>query len=118
MWSRVTASSIPFSLSTGVGQELSRRPGNSGNVSVTLTPKRWYLQAGATFVGERQETSDTFGATRNPGYQFVWASGSYRLTKHVSPFFRAENLANERYQEVLGYSSLSRNFRVGARIEW
>jgi vitamin B12 transporter len=118
MWSRVTASSIPFSLSTGVGQELARRPGNSGNVSVALTPKRWYLQAGATFVGERQETSDTFGATRNPGYQFVWASGSFRLTKHVSPFFRAENLANERYQEVLGYSSLSRNFRAGARIEW
>lgn len=118
MWSRVTRSSVPFSLSTGVGQELARRPGNSGSVSVTVGKARWYVQTGGTFFGERQETADTFGVTRNPGYQSLWASGSFRLRRHISPFFRAENLLNERYQEVIGYSSLSRSVRGGVRLEW
>jgi hypothetical protein len=40
------------------------------------------------------------------------------LSKHFSPFVRADNLLNSRYQEVLGYSSLSRGLRGGVRVEW
>jgi hypothetical protein len=31
---------------------------------------------------------------------------------------RADNLLNQRYEEVLGYSALSRAARTGVRIEW
>ena len=48
----------------------------------------------------------------------VSAAGSYRLSRHLSPFFRGDNLLNSRYQEVLGYSNLSRGLRGGIRVEW
>jgi outer membrane cobalamin receptor len=114
---RITRSSSPNSLFTGEGQELARRPGNSGGVSLSLAPRRWWAQAGAVLVGERQDT-DLFGATRNRGYQHVYLSGGWRLTRHVTPCLRVGNLLNSRYQEVLGYSSLSRSVHGGVRLEW
>jgi vitamin B12 transporter len=117
MWTRITRSSSPNSLFTGVGQELARRPGNSAAFSVSVAPKRWWFQAGAVLVGERQDT-DLFGVTRNPGYQNVQAGGAYRLNRHLTPFLRADNLLNARYQEVLGYPTLSRSIYGGVRFQW
>lgn len=114
---KITAASIPSSISTGLGQELLRRPRHSGSVSLSIAPRRWWFHAGAFFMGERQD-SDLFGVNRNPGYQNVYAGGSYRLNRFVQPFFRADNLLNTRYQEVLGYSNLSRSLRGGLRLEW
>jgi hypothetical protein len=48
----------------------------------------------------------------------VYAGGSYRLSRHVSPFLRLDNLLNTRYSDVLGYPSLSRGVRGGLRLEW
>lgn len=117
LWTRVIESSRPNDLVYGVGQELARRPDHSGAVSLSLTPKRWYLEMGAILVGERQDT-DAYGLNRNPGYQNVWASGSLRLTRHVSPFLRLDNLLNQSYEEALGYPALSRGVRGGLRFEW
>ncbi len=117
MWTRITKSSSPNALFNGTGQELPRRPGNSGAASVTLTPRRWTLQAGAVLVGERQDT-DMFGVTRNRGYQNVYASGSLRVHRNVVPFVRVENLLNDRYEEILGYPALSRGVHGGLRLEW
>jgi len=36
----------------------------------------------------------------------------------VTPFLQADNLLNSRYEEVLGYSCLSRSLRGGLRVEW
>lgn len=119
MWTRVTRSSSPNSPFTGVGQELPRRAGNSGAASVSLTPPRFAFQAGAIFVGERQDPDQyMFGVNRNRGYQNLYAAGSLRLAKRVSPFFRAENLLDQSYQEVLGYPALRRNIHGGLRFEW
>jgi outer membrane cobalamin receptor len=117
LWTRIVASNAPTSAFTGIGQELGRRPGNSGSVSMTVAPARWSFQAGAVFVGERQDT-DVFGVTRNPGYQNVYAGASWRAHKYLAPFLRADNLLNARYYEVLGYSSLSRTLRGGLRLTW
>jgi len=117
LWTRITRSSSPNSLFTGEGQELARRPGNSGVVTLSATPQRWWLQAGATLVGERQDT-DLFGVTRNPGYQHVYLSGGLRLNRHLTPFLRVGNVLNARYQEVLGYSAPSRSITGGVRVEW
>ncbi len=114
--SRVTRSSTA---STPVGQELLRRPKHSAATPMTFAARGWLLQAGAVLMGERQDQDGVgFGLTRNAGYQNVYAGGSYRLNKHVTPILRIENLLNSRYQEVLGYSSLSRMVRGGVRLEW
>lgn len=118
LWTRIIHSSAPDSPFTGVGQELGRRPGNSGSISVSIAPRRWWFQAGAILVGERQDSDFWLGVNRNSGYQNVYATGSFRLTPHVSPYLRADNLLNARYQEALGYSSLSRSLRGGIRAEW
>lgn len=118
LYTRVTASTSPRSATTGIGQELIRRPRNSGALSVAVTPKRWSFVAGGRLVGERQDADFTFGVTRNPGYENVYASASYQAARHVTPFFQVDNLLNERYEEVLGYQALSRSIAGGARFHW
>jgi outer membrane cobalamin receptor len=117
LWTRVVGSSSPTSSYNGIGEELGRRPGNSGSAWLSITAQRWWFQAGGVFVGERQDT-DFLGVTRNPGYQNVYAGGSYRVNRHVVPFVRTENLLNARYFEVLGYQALSRTMKGGLRFEW
>lgn len=117
LWTRIITSTSPSSLTTGVGQELSRRPPHSGSVSLSLAPRRWSLEAGAVFVGERQDT-DYFGVNRNGAYQNVYGALTLALWPHWKPFLRADNALNSRYEEALGYSALSRAVRAGVRAEW
>jgi vitamin B12 transporter len=120
MWldTRITASTTPESSDTGLGEPLVRRPRNSGSLSIAVTPKRWSLVVGGSFIGERQDADFTFGITRNPGYQNIYASASYDIARHFAPMLKVENLLNERYQEVLGYQALSRGILGGVRIHW
>jgi outer membrane cobalamin receptor len=77
------------------------------------------LIAGGRFVGERQEHDFVFfDVNRNPGYQYVFVNGSWQAMRHVAPFLRIENVLDAEYQEVLGYSALSRNVIGGVRIKW
>ena len=71
-----------------------------------MTPRRWSLLVGGRAVGERQDSDYTFGVTRNPGYGTMFLSGSYTVNKHFTPYLRMDNLLNERYEEVLGYTAL------------
>jgi vitamin B12 transporter len=118
LYTDITASTTPESSDTGIGEPLVRRPRNSGSLAIAVTPKRWSLVAGGSFVGERQDADFTFGVTRNPGYQNIYASASYDLAKHFTPILRIDNLLNERYEEVLGYQALSRGIIGGVRIHW
>jgi vitamin B12 transporter len=118
LYTRVTSSTAPQSPTVGIGHELVRRPRNSGAVSVAVTPRRWSLVLGGVFIGERQDADFTFGVTRNPGYEDIYAAASYDIGKHVTPMLRVENLLNERYEEVLGYQALSRGILGGVRLHW
>jgi outer membrane cobalamin receptor/ABC-type Fe3+-hydroxamate transport system substrate-binding protein len=111
LWTRILESASPSSPYYAVGQELARRPAHSGSLGLSLSPRRWWLQAGALLVGERQDVDYYLGVTRNRGYQSVYLAGSYRLNQHLSPFLRVDNALNSRYQEALGYSSASRSAR-------
>jgi vitamin B12 transporter len=115
---RITASTSPQSSDTGIGEQLVRRPRNSGSLSIAVTPKRWSLVIGGNFVGERQDADFTFGITRNPGYENIYASASYDIARHFTPILKVNNLLNERYEEVLGYQALSRGILGGVRIHW
>jgi vitamin B12 transporter len=118
LYTDITASTTPESSDTGIGEPLLRRPRNSGSVSIAVTPKRWSLVVGGSFVGERQDNDFTFGVTRNPGYENIYAAASYDIARHFTPMLKVENLLNERYEEVLGYQALSRSILGGMRIHW
>jgi outer membrane cobalamin receptor len=118
LYTDITASTSPESSDTGIGEPLVRRPRNSGSLSIAVTPKRWSLAIGGSFIGERQDADFTFGVTRNPGYENIYASASYDIAKHFTPILRVDNLLNERYSEVLGYQALSRGLLGGVRIHW
>ena len=107
-----------FSAYSGVGEELPRRPRNSASAWISIAPRRWTLMVGGRFIGERQDSDYVLGITRNPGYGNVYASGSWQLSKNFAPFLRIDNLLNERYAEVLGYPSLTRNAIGGVRVTW
>jgi vitamin B12 transporter len=98
------------------GQELLRRPRHSGNVELKWKPGRWTFGAAAFLVGTRTDTDFSYlGMTRNKGYHVVNLLANFRLTSEISLFTAINNVANEQYMEVLGYPSLSRNFRIGLR---
>jgi vitamin B12 transporter len=118
LWSRVLYSNSAAPPFYGAGEELPRRAGNSASLSLTVAPKSWVLQAGAILVGERQDADYYLGVNRNPGYQNVYLSGSWKLRAGLRPYFCAENLLNMRYQEVLGYAARGRTVRAGLRLEW
>jgi vitamin B12 transporter len=117
LYTRITTTTSA-SIYSGIGQELPRRPKNSGNAWISITPRRWTFLAGGRFTGERQDADFVFGVTRNPGYGNVYLSGSYRLSRYLTPYLRIDNLLNETYAEVLGYTSLRRNAVGGLRIAW
>jgi vitamin B12 transporter len=99
--------------------ELVRRPRNAGSVSLELAPRRWSLMVGARFVGERPEDDFVFfEINRNNGYENVFVNGSFQVTHHVELHVRVDNALDEHYQEVLGYSALSRNATGGLKLTW
>ena len=113
------SSQITASASTGdIGQQLVRRPKNSGTASLEFTPKRWSAIIGARFVGNSRDSFASFGITRISAYNTVYLSVSYQATKHITPFFRINNLTDEQYREVSGYGAWSRNGLGGVRINW
>jgi vitamin B12 transporter len=113
LYTRITQSSTGDS-----GQALLRQPRNSGSVSLNLAARKVSLIAGARIVGERRDDDFVFGVNRNQGYEYVFISGSWQATRHIAPFVRIENAADELYQEALGYSSLSRAAYGGLKFSW
>jgi len=101
------------------GQELLRRPRNTGSVSLQIAPRRFVFLVGARFVGEgRDDDFFVFVVNRNPGYTYAYFSGSWQATRHVQPYLRVDNATNDRYQEALGFASLSRVVVGGVRLVW
>ncbi len=118
LYTRVTASNTSPSSPTGIGQQLIRRAPNSGSLSLAATPRRWSFVIGGRFMGERHDIDRNFQVSRNPGFENIYASASYQVTKHLTPVLRLDNLLNENYQEVLGYPALSRSVIGGLRVHW
>jgi outer membrane cobalamin receptor len=111
---RVTAAASPSSASTGIGQELPRRPRHSGAFDVTAAFRRGFVNWNTTFVGERQDSDGVgLGIVRNPRYEKTDLGGNYKLTSSIDGFVRLENLFDRKYEEVLGYTALPRTFLAG-----
>lgn len=107
-------------LSTGA--ELVRRPEHSGSLNLNwqITPKL-DADASAQFIGMRTDVNYyTFPASTValPFYTKLNLALRWQVQKHLEIFARAENLTDERYQEVFGYPALGRGFYGGLRLQF
>jgi vitamin B12 transporter len=116
---RVMEAAAPASATTGVGQELPRRPRHSGSIDVTASFRRGFINLNTKFVGERHDSDGVgFGIVRNPRYQRMDLGGSYTIHPSIDLQARVDNLLNHRYEEVLGYTALARNALIGMNVRW
>jgi vitamin B12 transporter len=99
-----------------VGSRLIRRPVNSGNVLLNAAFRRMNWNLSGYFTGRRGDSDFLgLGLTSNPGYARFDLGGSYNLPHGVSFYGRIANLADKKYQDVLGYPALGREFRIGVK---
>jgi len=96
------------------GSRLLRRPVNSGNVALNAAFQRMNWNLSGYFTG-RREDYPVHGLMENPGYARFDLAGSYNFTHGVSFYGRIANLADKKYQDVLGYPALGREFRIGVK---
>ena len=100
-----------------VGEPLLRRPRHQGSLSAAYSFPRGSVGATLVRVGERADSDFVgLGLTRNPGYTRLDLRARVRVVGPVEAFLAADNLLDERYQEVLGYPALARALRGGVRL--
>jgi outer membrane receptor protein involved in Fe transport len=102
-----------------VGQELLRRPANSGAVVATFTRGKVTADVTGYFRGSVLDVEPTYGATnglfQNPGYANVGININYALGRGLTAYGDLRNALNEHYEEVFGYPSLRLNFVAGMK---
>jgi vitamin B12 transporter len=119
--SQITESQSPASPVIGVGRPLLRRPRHSGSLALLWDWRRLNVSSTTLLVGRRADSDFQFpalGLTSNPGYAKWNLAASFRSAHRVTYFAAFENLANDGYQEVLGYPALGRSVRGGLRWDW
>ena len=115
------------------GQPLLRRPKHSGNVRASWVFGRATVNASARITGDRHDHSFlslrtvpnatrpaavTTDITVNPGYTVVNLGLDVRAHDLVTLYLRGENVADEAYENVLGYPALPRAIVAGARFSF
>ncbi|KPF79387.1 TonB-dependent receptor [Brevundimonas sp. AAP58] len=92
---------------------LLRVPEHAGSATLAWTGER--LSGGLTVRAEGDQ--DDAGGVRD-GFVTANLNGAYQLTEAVALTARIENLADERYQQVLGYGEPGRSGYVGIRLRY
>ncbi|RZJ24591.1 MAG: TonB-dependent receptor, partial [Brevundimonas sp.] len=92
---------------------LLRVPEQSGSVTLGWTGDRL---SGALTVRAEGDQDDSGGVRE--GFVTANINAAYRLTDHVTLTARVENLADEHYQQVLGYGEPGRSGYVGIRLRY
>jgi outer membrane receptor protein involved in Fe transport len=107
---------LPFA----VGQQLTRRPENSGSVVATFTRGRLAADLSGYFRGRALYEEPNFGASSglfwNSGFANVGLNMNYAIGKGVTAYGNLRNALNRQYEEVFGYPSLKLNFVAG--LKW
>jgi len=111
-----------------VGQQLFRRPRNSGAYNVTWRHGNLMLNTNAYIRGPVLDIEPNYGTYActlgmpclftNKGYVRVDGGFSYRLPAGVEIYGRLDNMLDQKYEEVFGYPSLPFNFLTGLRISF
>lgn len=106
---------IPFS----VGQELIRRPANSGSFVSTFSRGRVTANLTGYFRGSDLDVDPTYGASAGfypcRGFFDMGVNLNVRLGKGLTGYGNLRNALNESYEEVLGYPAPKLNFVAGMK---
>ncbi|MGD2114307.1 MAG: TonB-dependent receptor [Acidobacteriota bacterium] len=113
-WSLAAAYTWNETEDRATGEPLARRPEHRGSLQVTTRPTgRLRLSATVLAVADR---IDSDGAPMDD-YERLDLAGELRLGEHVRPYARVDNLLDEDYEEVNGFTTPGRTFVVGLRAE-
>jgi vitamin B12 transporter len=88
-------------------------PEHAGSATLAWSGER--LSGALTLRAEGDQ--DDAGGVRD-GFVTANLNGAYRLTDGVDLTARIENLADERYQQVLGYGEPGRSAYIGVRLRY
>jgi outer membrane receptor protein involved in Fe transport len=110
-----------------VGQELIRRPRNSGSLNATWQRGRLTLNGNAYLRGRTLDLEPNEGPDAcsyydlpclfpDKGYVVLNGGFSYRLTRGVEIYGHLNNILDWKYEEVLGYPALPLNFLAGVKF--
>jgi len=107
---------IPFS----VGQELIRRPANSGSFVSTFSRGRVSANVTGYFRGSDLDVDPTYGASAGlypcRGFVDMGINLNVRLGGGLTAYGNLRNALNQSYEEVLGYPAPKLNFVAG--LKW
>lgn len=95
------------------GDRLLRVPEHSGSATLGWTGGR---VSGALTIRAEGDQDDSGGV--RDGFVTANLNGAFQLTDQVALTARVENLANERYQQVLGYGEPGRSAYIGIRLRY
>ena len=99
------------------GLALLRRPDESASAVLTLRPGRWVLTGVARYVGARPDLDAvTFARTENDSYLRLDAVVSFEYSFWLTPFLRLDNVADESYEEALGFPAPGRTVSGGISL--
>jgi outer membrane cobalamin receptor len=109
-----------------VGQELYRRPKNSGGFNITWQRGRLTLNTNAYLRGRTLDIEPNDGVYAcsfglpclfpDQGYVVLNGGFSYRLIHGLEIYGHLNNLLDRKYEEVLGYPALPLNFLAGVKF--
>jgi len=107
---------LPFT----VGQQLTRRPENSGNLVATFTQGRITADLSCYLRGRTLFEEPNYGASNglfwNNGFSNVGVNLNYALGHGVTAYGNLRNALNRDYEEIFGFPSPKLNFVAG--LKW
>lgn len=107
---------LPFT----VGQELIRRPANSGSFVSTFNRGRVTANVTGYFRGSDLDVDPTYGASAglypSSGFFSMGVNLNVRLAAGLTAYGNLRNALNQTYEEVLGYPAPKLNFVAG--LKW
>jgi outer membrane receptor protein involved in Fe transport len=103
-----------------IGQELPRRPANSGEITSAFTYKRATANVTLYARGSTLDVEPNYGVSagffRNPGYENLGFNLNIDVSHGVTVYGSLRNALNERYEEIYGYPAPLLNFVTG--VKW
>ena len=101
------------------GVELKRRAKDDFNIALDYYGiENLHLGVDAQYIGSRTDTDEKFEDVETGEYAVVNLTASYDISKNLKVYLKVENVTDEYYQTVYGYSSSPRAFYAGVRGEF
>jgi vitamin B12 transporter len=101
------------------GLSLLRRPERSANLVLTANPGVWTFNVVGRYVGPRADVDPiTFVRAENGSFTRFDLAARWHALPRVSPYARVENVADQEYDEVLGFPSPRRTWIGGVAFDF